>query len=138
MTLNPCMVLHLDENSAVRIAAARLDGTRIELLAGAVIIRADGILCGTRVTMDVRGVAVLFPTRGVYRADAEPTRLRVLDGKAIVLRGGQPQAVGAKRECAERARRWAEANGSAAPGDYAKPRHTAPRDRISFCSGGGR
>ncbi|SPE41479.1 exported hypothetical protein [Candidatus Sulfopaludibacter sp. SbA3] len=57
--LNPCVVLHLDENSSLRMIANRLSGTRVELLAGSALVQDDSNIKDISVTVLVRGFSVL-------------------------------------------------------------------------------
>ena len=84
--LNSCVVLHLDENSALHIIDNRLTGTRVELKSGAALVRADGILRDTSVSVDLRGATIPLHHRGVYGIDAAPPRVKVFKGRADVLR----------------------------------------------------
>ncbi len=100
LMLNPCVALHLDENSAMRITASRLEDTRVELLFGSAIVRADGILRDTNVAVIVRNATVPLSRRGVYWFDADPPRLKVFDGKAVAQRRGGSVTVPAGRMAA--------------------------------------
>jgi hypothetical protein len=91
--LNACTVLHLDENSVLRMLGNRLDDTRVELVSGSAFVEADVILKDTRVTVTTGGVAAPVSRAGLYRFDAAPPTVKVFAGK--ITAGGT--TVGAKR-----------------------------------------
>jgi hypothetical protein len=98
--LNPCAVLHLDRNSALRLTRNRLTDTRVELLSGAAVVQVAGRRKYTSVTLAVTGFAVTMPQPGMYRLNADPPALRVFGGKAEVAGNGWKTAVGQGRSLA--------------------------------------
>jgi hypothetical protein len=101
--LNACAVLHLDQFSSVRMLSNRLDDTRLELVAGTAMLRADAIVRDTKVSVAVRDASVPLSSAGVYRLSAEPPRLWVRDGKVTASTGGGSVTVRAGRTAALRA-----------------------------------
>jgi hypothetical protein len=113
--LNACAVLHLDVNSSMRVLSDRLDDARVELLSGSALVRVDEVVRQTKITMVVKGVAVPLRTRGLYRFDVDPPRLRVWSGKALSARAGRElaldgvsAAVKFNRERQDALDRWSE------------------------------
>jgi hypothetical protein len=82
--LGPCVVLHVDESSAVRMISTRLTDVQVGLESGSAVAQADGSLRDVRITMWVGGRPVLLAARGTYRFDASPARVKVFAGKAMV------------------------------------------------------
>jgi len=87
--LNACAVMHLDVNSSMRMVSDRLDDARVELLSGSALVHVDEVVRQTKITILVNGVAVPLTTRGLYRFDVDPPRLRVWSGKALSARAGR-------------------------------------------------
>jgi hypothetical protein len=82
--LGPCVVLHVDESSAVRMISTRLTDVQVGLESGSAVAQADGSLRDVRITMWVGGRPVVLASRGTYRFDASPARVKVFAGKAMV------------------------------------------------------
>jgi len=78
----------------------QLTDTRVELLSAAAVVSADGSIKNTGLTLFVGGSAVRLPNQGLCRFDAEPPRLRVFAGKAVIERRGREAAVGSGRTIA--------------------------------------
>jgi hypothetical protein len=97
LLLNACTVLHLDENSSLRMIANRVEDLRVELLAGSIFVQTDAVRKGAKVTVVAGGVATPLARPGVYRFDAEPPVLKVYAGKATPERTGRRMAVGSGR-----------------------------------------
>ena len=91
--LGPCAVLHLDQDSAVRMISNRLIDVQVELTAGSAIVQADGSFHDVRFTFFAGGMSVGIAAKGTYRIDAAPAQVKVFAGKAIV----NGVAVGAER-----------------------------------------
>jgi hypothetical protein len=87
--LTPGVFLRLGENSSFRMITNRLIDTRLEFLAGSVVVEAEDIGKDNSVTV-VYGDATVHPTKkGVYRFDSVSSELRVYDGLAEVTAGDQ-------------------------------------------------
>jgi len=82
--LTPGVFLRMGDGTAFRMIANELSDTRIELLAGSVIVDSTEPSSGTSVTLIYKKWSVHFPEQGVYRIDCDPPRLWVLQGKAEV------------------------------------------------------
>jgi hypothetical protein len=91
--LNACAVMHLDLRSSMSVISDRLDDTRIDLQSGSALVHVDEVVRQTKITIVVKGVAVPLTTRGLYRFDVEPPRLRVWSGKALSARAGREVAL---------------------------------------------
>jgi hypothetical protein len=96
--VNPCVVLHLDENSSLLMIANRLVDSQLELLTGSAVVQADGAYQKSGVTLTVKDAAVALGKTGLYRFDAAPPAVRVFAGSAAV--GGAPSPVGPGRTIA--------------------------------------
>jgi hypothetical protein len=91
--LNACAVMHLDVNSSMRVLSDRLDDARVELLSGSALVHVDEVVRQTKITIVVKDVPVPLTTRGLYRFDVDPPRLRVWSGKALSARAGREVAL---------------------------------------------
>ena len=88
--LTPSVFVRLGERTTIRMLANQLSNTRVELLAGSAVVDAAEPVPGQSVTLVYKNWSVRFLEEGVYRIDADPARLWVLQGKAEVSPGGQP------------------------------------------------
>lgn len=82
--LTPGVFLRLGEDSSVRMISNSLTDTRVELLAGSAMIECDDVPKDNAVETLYKGNAIRFEKQGLYRIDAEPARLRVYEGEAVV------------------------------------------------------
>lgn len=82
--LSPGVFLRLPENSSLRMLSNALTDTRIELLRGSILVEAADLIKGNAVTLTCRDANVSLLKRGLYRVDADPGRVRVYDGEALV------------------------------------------------------
>lgn len=80
--LNPCAVVHVDENSAIRLTGERLTDTRVELITGSAIVRADMRMKDTRVTVLMSGATAGLERAGNFRFETAQPRVRVIEGTA--------------------------------------------------------
>ena len=85
--LPPGMFLRVGEKASFRMVSNRLVDTRVELLTGSGVVEIDATSKDAQVTMVLKDGTVTF-TKGIYRFDAEPARLKVFDGSADVAIGG--------------------------------------------------
>jgi hypothetical protein len=92
--LTPGVFLRVGEKSAIRMVASSLADTRVELLAGSAIVDSAEPAAGTSVTLIYRDWNVHQAQKGAYRVDAQPPRLDVREGEAVVAAvGGSPVTV---------------------------------------------
>jgi hypothetical protein len=82
--LTPGVFLRLGENSAIRMLSNGLTDTRVELLGGSAIVECDQIPKDNSVMLLYKGHNITLAKHGLYRVDAEPARLQVYDGEALV------------------------------------------------------
>lgn len=83
--LTPSVFVRMGERSTIRMIANELFDTRVELLAGSVVVDSAEPVARQSVTLIYKNWSVRFPKQGVYRIDADPPRLWVLQGKAEAL-----------------------------------------------------
>jgi len=86
-------MLRIGENSSFRMITNRLVDTRIEMLAGSAIFEATEIAKETHLTIVYKDATITLPKAGLYRIDAEPARLKVVEGSADVQVAGQSLTV---------------------------------------------
>jgi hypothetical protein len=89
--LGPGVFLRVAEQSAFRLVTNALEDTRLDLTAGSILIEAGEFEPkhhGIVVTVGSTQVEVV--KRGLYRIDFNPGLLRVYEGNATVIAGGQP------------------------------------------------
>lgn len=91
--LTPGVFVRIGEQSEIRMVANALSNTRVELLAGSVIVDSAGPNSGTSVTLLYKNWSVRFPDPGVFRIDSDPPRVSVLRGEAEVSAGENQQAL---------------------------------------------
>jgi len=91
--LTPSVFVRLGEKTTIRMLANELSNTRVELLAGSCVVDAAEAVSGQSVTLIYKNWSVRFLEEGVYRIDADPARLWVLQGKAEVSAGGKQPAL---------------------------------------------
>lgn len=92
--LTPGVFLRVGEKSAIRMLANGLSDTRVELLAGSVMVESAEPAAGTSVTVIYKNWTVQQNQKGLYRMDCEPPRLQVREGEVQVsATGDAPVAV---------------------------------------------
>jgi hypothetical protein len=89
LLLNPGVFLRVGRDSSIRMLSNELADTRVELLAGTLVLEAAEVRKDTSVALRRGDATVWIRKRGVYRLDSDPAALRVFDGKAVVELGGQ-------------------------------------------------
>jgi hypothetical protein len=94
--LPPGMFLRLGENGSFRMVSNRLIDTRLELLTGSAVVEIDATSKDAQVTLLSKDGTVTF-TKGIYRFDAQPARVKVFEGSASVEVGGRTLAVSSGR-----------------------------------------
>lgn len=87
--LSPGVFLRVAEKSAVRMVSNKLENTRLELLAGTALLEVGDLERDQELAVQIGATGVEFPKRGLYRLDFDPARIRVFDGSAVALNGGQ-------------------------------------------------
>ena len=91
--LTPGVFLRVSENSSVKLNDTRVENVRMELLSGTVLIEAGEVGKYDSIQIKVGACDIDFPKRGLFRIDADPARLRVYDGEALVIAGAEPLKV---------------------------------------------
>jgi hypothetical protein len=92
--LTPGVVMHVGENSSLRMITKRLIDTRLEMLTGSAVVSAVEIAKDTNLTMVCKGGTIGLPKAGHYRIDADAGVVRVFSGTANVEANGQRVEVG--------------------------------------------
>ncbi|HTW67255.1 MAG TPA: hypothetical protein VME17_21695 [Bryobacteraceae bacterium] len=82
--LTPGVFLRLGEDSSIRMLSNSLTDTRVEMLAGSAMVECDDVPKDNSIETVYKGNVVRFEKQGLYRIDAEPARLRVYEGEAVV------------------------------------------------------
>lgn len=101
LLLGPGVFLRLAENSAFRLDASQLENTRLELTSGSLLIEAGEFDPKFNViAVKVGANEIEVAKKGLYRIDLNPGLLRVYDGAATVIAGGQPVTVKEGRQTA--------------------------------------
>ncbi|MGE5487945.1 MAG: hypothetical protein ACM3ZB_09025 [bacterium] len=94
--LGPGVFLRVGENSRIMLLSDRITHTRFGLPAGSAVVEVvesnDALI-----TVEVGDAIANIERAGVYRFDAEPGRIMVYDGQAIVEQGGRSQKVKGSR-----------------------------------------
>jgi len=88
--LTPGVFLRMGENTAIRMISTELDDTRFLLVRGSILVEVAELLKDNAVTLYVARTPVTLWDEGLYRFDAQPARLRVYDGEAIIWDGDEP------------------------------------------------
>ena len=91
--LAPGVFMRLGENSAVRLLSGEIMDTRVEFLAGSVIVETADMAKEQGLTFSMNGALFGLLNKGLYRLDSEPPQISVYDGEAWVTIGGQAQIV---------------------------------------------
>jgi hypothetical protein len=99
--LAPGTFLRLSENSAIRMIGNQIEDTRIELLAGSILIEAGEFNAKEQaLRITVREAALEVERRGLYRIDYDPAQLRVFEGAMTASAGGDSVTIKEGRETA--------------------------------------
>jgi hypothetical protein len=91
--LTPGVFIRIGERTKIRMVANQLSDTRVELLAGSVVVDSTDPGSGTSVKVLYKNWNVHFLEQGVYRIDSDPPHLWVFNGKAEVSGGNQGDGV---------------------------------------------
>jgi hypothetical protein len=89
--LAPGVFMRLGENSAVRLLSGEIMDTRVEFLAGSVIVETADMSKEQALTFNMTGALLGLLNKGLYRLDGAPPQVSVYDGEAWVTVGGQAQ-----------------------------------------------
>lgn len=85
--LTPGVFLRIAEHSSFKMLSNRLSDTAIEVLSGSTLFEVDELLKDNAITVRYKDATVSLSKRGLYRFDAEESRLRVYDGDAQAIYG---------------------------------------------------
>jgi len=96
--LTPGAFLRLAENSSFRMDSNSLADTRIAVLSGSALIEVADLLPNNAITVQYKDTTIALPKRGLYRIDADASRLRVFDGEAQLNPGANVVKVKKNRE----------------------------------------
>jgi hypothetical protein len=90
--------VRLGENSALRMVSDQLTDTRLELLAGSVLVEwVDTPRRDPAATLTLGDATVTLLKHGLYRLDSQPPQVKVYAGEARVSRAGQTTQAGKAR-----------------------------------------
>jgi hypothetical protein len=82
--LSPGVFLRLGPNSEVKLIRNDITDTELHLLKGAALVEAGEVVKDTRTILVVGPYRATISKIGLYRFDAEPDRIRVIDGRLDV------------------------------------------------------
>ena len=85
--LTPGSFLRMADNSAFKLFSNRLTDVRLELLSGSALIEATEMIDGNEITVLAKDATATLSKGGLYRFDADPARIRVYLGAAVVEPG---------------------------------------------------
>ena len=104
--LTPGSFLRMADNSAFKLFSNRLTDVRLELLSGSALIEATEMIDGNEITVLAKDATATLSKGGLYRFDADPARIRVYLGAAVVERNGQKTTLKSGREFAANGGTW--------------------------------
>ena len=93
MLLSPGVILRAGENSTVKMLSDKLEDTRLELIAGSIVVDNAVEVKGDTVMLVYKDAVISLVKNGLYRLDSDPAQLRVYAGEASVAQGGQSLTV---------------------------------------------
>jgi hypothetical protein len=88
-------VLRTGEHSSFKMLTNRLIDTRLELLSGSHVVEVMEVQKDNNLTLAMKDATVVIAKRGLYRFDADQSRIKVFDGVLGVTVNGQSNLVGA-------------------------------------------
>jgi hypothetical protein len=86
--LTPGAFLRMAEGSSFKMLSNKLSDTALEILSGSAMIEIDELLKDNAITLHFKGATVSLVKQGLYRFDADYSRLRIYDGEAEVTFSG--------------------------------------------------
>ena len=89
MLLGPGQFVRLNENTSVRMVSNKLEATRVDVLRGSVLVEIVDIDKSAPITVGFGVNTIELRKPGLYRVDADESRIRVYEGEAIVQGNGQ-------------------------------------------------
>src|SRR5207244_2562853 len=90
LLLTPGVFLRLGENSEAELVNNALTDTVVRVISGSVLVEAGQPVKDTQVTIQTGAYSGKITETGIYRFDAEPSRIRVFNGKMPVqITGGK-------------------------------------------------
>lgn len=106
--LLPGTFLRMAEDSSFRLTSNKLSDARLEMLTGSGLLEVSESMEDGKVTIMTRDAAISVAKAGLYRIDANPGRVRVYMGEALVSYGnGQSTVLRSGRELVAGASGWA-------------------------------
>jgi len=87
--LTPGVFLRMAENSSVRMLSNALADTRLQVESGSALVEVGELLEHNAISFEASGVRMELAKKGLYRIDASPASLRVLEGQARVTSGSE-------------------------------------------------
>jgi hypothetical protein len=99
--LTPGAFLRVNENSSFQMINNKLADTRVKVLSGTALLEIAEILPQNAITLLYGEATISILKKGLYRIDCDPSpRLRVYDGEAQVVAGGDSLVAKRGREVA--------------------------------------
>ena len=92
--LTPGAFLRLGHNSEVVMQSLGLAKVQLQVVRGSAMIEAADLVKGTIMQVNMNEATTQIEKRGLYEFDANQQIVRVLDGKAKVLRGSSVKTIG--------------------------------------------
>ncbi len=96
--LSPGVFVRVGNNSGIRLVSADLAAPQVEVVGGEAMVEVDLKLKDARIDVLERGADASIQKEGLYRFDAEGTRIAVIDGKLAVTENGKSRELGRGKE----------------------------------------
>ncbi len=106
--LTPGSFLRMADNSSFKMFSNRLTDVRLEVLSGTAMIEVTEMVDGNQITVLDKDSTVTISKGGLYRFDADPARVRVYLGEAVVEYGGQKVTLKGGKELVAAAGGWTQ------------------------------
>jgi hypothetical protein len=87
--LTPGVFLRLRENSSVRMISNALADTRLEVVSGSALVEVGELLEHNAISLEAAGARIALSKKGLYRVTADPARVQVYDGQAVIIAAGE-------------------------------------------------
>jgi hypothetical protein len=81
MLLTPGVFLRIAANTEVELVSNRLTDTKLKIVKGSALIEAGEVPADNKITINAGAYTALITKRGLYRFEANPDRIRVIDGR---------------------------------------------------------